>query len=506
MTAPSRRPLPSALGCLGSLLLGLGLWAWVARELPPFLLPSPGEAFRALLVLVSEPGFPATVGLSALRALGAFLGAVLLGVSGGVVAAHLPWFSRLVRPWMVALLGAPPVAWMVLTLLWFGSGHLTPLVTVTVTLLPGLFLGALEAERSMDPDLLAMARSFGASRRRWLLDLRLPNLAHRLRPVLSTSLGTAWKALVMVELLASPDGLGFHLGEARATVDVARALGWVLVMIALVALSETLMRLGLSPFAEPRGGLRRVPGPRPDPIPAPRASGDLAMEALGFTYPGRPVLSSLTLRLEAGARVALVGPSGGGKSTLLNLAGGLLVPSSGTCRGSFPRTAFVFQAPRLLPWATVLDNAAFGLRASGVPRREARQHAAALLLRMGLTAQDLGEAPARLSGGMAGRVAVARALLVAPDLLLLDEPAAALDPGWRREIQDLVLAEQRTRGMAFLWVTHDLLEALRVADRLLLLDEGRLREDLPLEPEDDPARRHAKAAELMQRSAFHEAF
>ena len=235
---------------------------------------------------------------------------------------------------------------------------------------------------------------------------------------------------------------------------------------------------------------------------------ELRLAEVGMAFQGGPVLAGLCATLGAGERVALLGPSGVGKSTLLDLAAGLRAPSSGTLDNGFRRTAMIFQEPRLLPWRDALGNAGFGLAAQGAPARQVRAAAAALLGDLGLPAQDQRKYPAQLSGGMAARVALARALLVAPDLLLLDEPGAALDPGRRRQLQDRVVQEARQRGAAFLWVTHDLMEALRVAERLWLLDgrPGRLVEDLALPALPDAASRHACAAQLMRRPAFLNAF
>jgi len=241
MTAMLRR----ALWLAASGLLLLLLWQMAAARLEPLLLPGPGPTLKALALLAREPGFARTLGLSAWRALGAFLVAALAGTAAGIGAARVPVLERLLQPWMVALLGMPPVAWMVLALLWFGQGQVMPMVTVAVTLGPALFLAALAGERAQDPRLLQMARSFGASRGRILMQVRLPGMLSVLRPALVAGLGTAWKALVMVELLASAEGVGFQLGEARAALDVARALGWVLVTVAMVGLSQGALWLGL---------------------------------------------------------------------------------------------------------------------------------------------------------------------------------------------------------------------------------------------------------------------
>ncbi|RFA28021.1 hypothetical protein CAI21_13670 [Alkalilimnicola ehrlichii] len=174
--------------------------------------------------------------------------------------------------------------------------------------------------------------------------------------------------------------------------------------------------------------------------------------------------------------MALVGASGCGKTTLLRLAGGLAEPDTGTVSNTFARTAFMFQEPRLLPWYRAGENLTLGLKAAGIRRAE-RHHAALILAkRVGLEAAALAKYPHELSGGMRQRVALARALAIEPDLLLLDEPFSALDIGLRQELQNQLLAEIRDRGLAVLFVTHDLMEAVRLSHEVLVLapEPGRI--------------------------------
>jgi NitT/TauT family transport system ATP-binding protein len=181
------------------------------------------------------------------------------------------------------------------------------------------------------------------------------------------------------------------------------------------------------------------------------------------------VLEDIDLCVQAGQAVALVGPSGCGKSTLLKLAAGLLSPWEGRIDSSFGQAAMMFQQPRLLPWKRTLDNIALGLKARRTPT--AQRHARARLLahRMGLTDDDLDKFPGALSGGMQSRAALARAFAVSPDLLLLDEAFAALDIGLKSELYGLLARERAAAGSAVLMITHDLMEALRLADRILVM-------------------------------------
>ena len=203
------------------------------------------------------------------------------------------------------------------------------------------------------------------------------------------------------------------------------------------------------------------------------------------------VLEDIDLHVAPGEAVALVGPSGCGKTTLLNLAAGLLSPWEGCVECSFRRPAMMFQQPRLLPWKRTRDNIALGLKAAGQPRAARHATAAALALRMGLTEDDLDKYPSALSGGMQSRAALARALAVQPDLLLLDEAFSALDIGLKSELYRLLAEERDNRHCAVLMITHDLMEAIRLADRILVMagSPGRIvaehRVDTPLAERDE---------------------
>ena len=190
-------------------------------------------------------------------------------------------------------------------------------------------------------------------------------------------------------------------------------------------------------------------------------------------YPGRAPLGPVNLALAPGEIVAMVGASGAGKSTLLRLLARLETPSEGVMSGGSGRgrTGFVFQSATLMPWVDIQSNVALPLELAGTPRMEARRRAAAGLDAVGL-GDRLSARPRQLSGGMAMRASLARALVTDPDLLLLDEPFAALDSVTRRRlIEDLHhLWAGRSPRPAIVFVTHDVEEAVYLAHRALVLD------------------------------------
>ena len=195
----------------------------------------------------------------------------------------------------------------------------------------------------------------------------------------------------------------------------------------------------------------------------------LQIEALHHAYGPAMVLQGIDLQVPPGRIVALVGPSGCGKTTLLHLCAGLLASQQGRIEQPLQPTAVMFQQPRLLPWMTTRDNIALGLKARGAARAERHRQAAEMAQALGLPVAALAQYPAELSGGMQSRAALARALVLAPALLLMDEPFAALDVGLRSQLHQLLLARQAHTGMAVLLITHDLMEAVRLADEVLVM-------------------------------------
>jgi NitT/TauT family transport system ATP-binding protein len=218
-------------------------------------------------------------------------------------------------------------------------------------------------------------------------------------------------------------------------------------------------------------------------------------------------VSPCSLSVAAGEFVAIVGPTGCGKSTLLNAAAGLIAPTSGvvTCLGK-PLTGlnrdagYLFQQDALMPWKTARDNVAIGLEVAGLARREALPRADAMLTRVGLKA-FVARYPHELSGGQRKRVALAQVLVREPKILLMDEPFGPLDAQTRLIMGELLLKLWQADRKAVIFITHDLDEAIALADRVVIMSAGPAATIIGDFPIDIP--RPRDIAEVRSEPAFH---
>ncbi|WP_343292930.1 ABC transporter permease subunit [Vandammella animalimorsus] len=228
----------SGWGAIASLLLGLAVWEALAALYGPLVLPTPLQAAHSLRALAAEGGpLWAELAVTARRALVGLALAVGAGSLLGVVAGSFATAALLARPWVTVLMGTPPIAWLVLAMLWFGAGDGTPVFTVFIACFPVVFASALQGARTLDAHWRELAQGYGLRWRDRVWDVYLPHVLSYLFPAWVVALGSAWRVVVMAELLSSSTGVGAALAASRAQLDMPATLAWIgAVVLMLLAL------------------------------------------------------------------------------------------------------------------------------------------------------------------------------------------------------------------------------------------------------------------------------
>ena len=220
----------SGWGAIASLLLGMALWEALAAWYGPLVLPTPLETAQMLLQLIQGHGAEALWPQLAVTARRAFAGlslALVLGSVLGVAAGMSMTAAMMARPWVTVLLGTPPIAWLVLAMLWFGTGDGTPVFTVFIAGFPIVFAGGLQGARTLEKRWRDLADAYRLPWHMRILDLYVPHVLSYLFPVWIVALGSAWKVVVMAELLSVSDGVGAALAVSRAQLDMSGTLAWI---------------------------------------------------------------------------------------------------------------------------------------------------------------------------------------------------------------------------------------------------------------------------------------
>lgn len=228
---------------LAGLCLLAALWQAGHEAYGDFILPAPLATLSAAARLLTDGSARELLLLTSARALQGFGACALLGGAAGIAAGYSPATLRVSRPIVTVLLGVPPIAWIVLAMIWFGTGSATVAATILISALPIVFVGAVEGVVTRDRGLDSMAQLFGAGAIRRFTHVASRQIAVHLLPALILALGTAFKVAVMAELLANAGGVGGALARARSMLDISSALAWVaLAVMALLAVEYGLVR------------------------------------------------------------------------------------------------------------------------------------------------------------------------------------------------------------------------------------------------------------------------
>jgi NitT/TauT family transport system permease protein len=231
----------SGWGAIASIFLFLACWDWGNQLYGDLVLPSPKETFVTLYSMLHEQNVWNDIILTIKRALIGFAISLAIGTFLGLLAGFFVTASMMSRPIVTILVGMPPIAWIVLAMIWFGLSDMTVIFTVIIASFPIVFVGALQGTRTLEGDLKEMAESFQLPFGMKLLDLYFPHVFSYIFPSWVAALGMSWKIVVMAELLSANDGIGAALAIARSQLDTPTALALVVIMIGSLLIIEYLI-------------------------------------------------------------------------------------------------------------------------------------------------------------------------------------------------------------------------------------------------------------------------
>lgn len=491
----------------------LMLWECAVRLAPGTLVPGPIQCFTALIELAKEnillPDLLASLG----RVFVGFAIAAIAGLSIGFLLGFLPSLKRVTIGIFELLRPIPPIAWIPMAVALLGIGNASAWFVIFIGAFFPILTNTLLGVSTIEKLHMEAAKVLGASKLSTFKNVVWPSTLPSIFAGLRVGLGFAWMCVVAAEMFASRSGLGYEIQLNRQIFRLDRVVAGMITIAAVGFLMSRLMtclewvflpwrrgniardffesvssaRTQLLPL-HCESGLIGMPGSGlaktnnngsalPDWKPASGAS--ITVENLMFAYPGaQSVLEGINLTVKPGEIFCVLGMSGCGKTTFLRLLAGLEANFSGSIsiedqelRGHRDDVTMVFQNFSLFPWRTVERNARFGIEQREEDTTKWDDEAEQMLRLVGLPhkAKDY---PHLLSGGQMQRVAFARALACRPRLMLLDEPFSALDSHTRETLQEEMARLFKRSGVTVVMVTHDIAEAIFMADRIAIMAPG----------------------------------
>ena len=503
------------------------LW-WLAAKLEvwnSYLLPSPAKVFSTFLAMVKKGEIATAIMVSLRRVLTGFTISFTLAFLCAVISAYAPGVAEYFRFIGNFFRNAPPIAMISLLILWFGLGETPKLIIILLASFFPMTMNIATGFLQCDEKLLEVGKSLHFSKLQQFFRITLPASRLNILTGIRIGLGYSWRALIGAEMFAAAAGLGYMIVFAQQMSRSDKVLIGILMIGMIGALTDAALRFlismaeksiqpGTVQIAEPDAGnsdtkkvLREAEKSDRDAddgagqetgthkgeslyrswYEIPSGSDSDVWEAVGESGDGQiclqhvskqfttdkgvlQILEDVSIRIPADRITVVLGKSGCGKTTLLRMISGLDTDYEGTIRiPDGMKSAFVFQESRLMPWLRVRDNITFGMKKNGISEKKVQ----GLLDLTGLSEFEHAR-PAQLSGGMQQRTAIARALAVEPDFLLMDEPFAALDYFTREGMQKSLLSIQKQTGCGILFITHSVDEALAIADQILILGGGKI--------------------------------
>ncbi|WP_179855056.1 ATP-binding cassette domain-containing protein [Paractinoplanes atraurantiacus] len=475
----------------------VGLWQLVYEldVTSRVLLPSPHAVWDAGLRLHSSAVLWPNLWSTVSAALAALALSAAVGIPAGILLGMAPRTWTVLAPYLNAVNSMPRIALAPVFFVALGIGQGSKIALGFSIAVFVFLMNARIGVLSADEDQLKVCVALGASRFQLFRKLYLPVAVPAIFTALRLGIVFALLGVVGSEIIASRAGVGQLITTYSATLSMAQVYALLIflaiftsVLTMLVGVGEALLLRRQRPDRRrgraPTGMCKEREEQSTDRHPVRLHS--VSVRFPGAGSPPDPVLENLSLDVPGGQFVAIVGASGAGKSTLLNVVAGLTPVSAGsaTVLGRPPRAGradvgYMFARDALLPWRTARRNVELGLELQGTAA-PARPERALHMLDLVRLSSAAGKYPAQLSQGMRQRVALARTLACDPELLLMDEPFAALDALTRSSLRDMLLDiwDDEAHRKTVLFVTHDLTEALVLADRVITIADGAVRSDV----------------------------
>lgn len=231
----------SLLAKILMMVIIIGGWQGVSTSLPTIILPSPLETIRALLEILQSGELASQLSFSVFRMLNGFLIGFLIAICMGLIAGKFSFVYEAFRPLLSLLLGIPPIIFVVLAMIWFGTGGLVPIFVVAILIFPTIFLNTADGWRNIDYKLIEMATVYKTSALHTLRHIIFPSLAVPILTGVALALGSAIRITVMAELLGADDGMGYSIALARVNIDTAKVFAWTLICILLVIIIDNIL-------------------------------------------------------------------------------------------------------------------------------------------------------------------------------------------------------------------------------------------------------------------------